>query len=476
MNTSTGAVTASSRGTTVDTANTTAATVRVTVTLNSKSATKDASAAQIRNQATSITYGTPSVSVTCNDVPASGGSVTSGTANYSQSRTQNYTSGSTSTLAALTSGGTVTWSGGASNIASLGTTIKARTAVGSALKATVTLNSKSGTGQTTVYQQANGFSDDSMKLHFSSWTGANTISVGAGSTTIAVYLEVTRLYTSGTYQSGHNVTTGGTFTVSGTLFEASVSGTNIIVASRGTSTGPALTGTVTGKYSHLTATGTITQAENKQTVSDSGGVTTYGNVTAGAISNKTIPASGGSATATAGNGSQTWSKTAVIRTYTYTSGSTSQTTVTAATNGTNAVAPNVSSKTGTASSKGTVVSNQTTVASQQVIWSANGKSASAWMYVYQEANAITSTSGSVSLSYTPSRIDYTGGSAYPNLSVTATSRFTSGSSKSRTLSSSEYSATYGGAANSYGTITASRNSGPERSFTATVTVTSTATA
>lgn len=476
VNTSTGAVTASSRGTTVDTANTTAATVRVTVTLNSKSATKDASAAQTRNQATSITYGTPSVSVTCNDVPASGGSVTSGTANYSQSRTQNYTSGSTSTLAALTSGGTVTWSGGASNIASLGTTIKARTAVGSALKATVTLNSKSGTGQTTVYQQANGFSDDSMKLHFSSWTGANTISVGAGSTTIAVYLEVTRLYTSGTYQPGHNVTTGGTFTVSGTLFEASVSGTNIIVASRGTSTGPALTGTVTGKYNHLTATGTITQAENKQTVSDSGGVTTYGNVTVGAISNKTIPASGGSATATAGNGSQTWSKTAVIRTYTYTSGSTSQTTVTAATNGTNAVAPNVSSKTGTASSKGTVVSNQTTVASQQVIWSANGKSASAWMYVYQEANAITSTSGSVSLSYTPSRIDYTGGSAYPNLSVTATSRFTSGSSKSRTLSSSEYSATYGGAANSYGTITASRNSGPERSFTATVTVTSTATA
>lgn len=120
-----------------------------------------------------------------------------------------------------------------------------------------------------------------------------------------MYLEVTRLYTSGTYQPGYNVTTGGTFTVSGTLFEASVSGTNIIVASRGTSTGPALTGTVTGKYSHLTATGTITQAENKQTVSDSGGVTTYGNVTAGAISNKTIPASGGSATATAGNGSQT---------------------------------------------------------------------------------------------------------------------------------------------------------------------------
>lgn len=38
--------------------------------------------------------------------------------------------------------------------------------------------------------------------------------------------------------------------------------------------------------------------------SDSGGSTSYGNVTAGAITNATIPASGGSATAYAGNGSQ----------------------------------------------------------------------------------------------------------------------------------------------------------------------------
>ena len=467
VNTSTGAVTASSRGTTVDTANTTAATVRVTVTLNSKSATKDASAAQIRNQATSITYGTPSVSVTCNDVPASGGSVTSGTANYSQSRTQNYTSGSTSTLAALTSGGTVTWSGGASNIASLGTTIKARTAVGSALKATVTLNSKSGTGQTTVYQQANTWYDKRLVL-------SGVSSVSAAGANLSYKSTVYRGYT-----SGSELAVGDTYgNVTSNQSWATASGLSIIVSSRGTTVGEARSATIQSTYAGLKSNSiTLTQEANKQvSSSDSGGVITYGNVTAGAVSNKTIPASGGSATATAGNGSQTWSKTAVIRTYKYTSGSTSQTTVTAATSGTNAVAPNVSSKTGTASSKGTVISNQTTVASQQVTWSANGKSASAWMYVYQAANAITSTSGSVSLSYTPSRIDYTGGSAYPNLSVTAISKFTSGSSKSRTLSSSEYSATYGGAANSYGTITASRNSGSERSFTATVTVTSNATA
>ena len=460
------AVKANSLGTTVK-VRTKVGTLTATVTMNSKSGSKTVDVYQAANAATSITYGTPSVSVTCADVPASGGSVTSGTVTYSQSRTQNYTSGSTSTLSALTSGGTVAWSGGASNIASLGTTEKARTAVGSALKATVTLNSKSGTGQTTVYQQANTWYDKRLVL-------SGVSSVSAAGANLSYKSTVYRGYT-----SGSELAVGDTYgNVTSNQSWATASGLSIIVSSRGTTVGEARSATIQSTYAGLKSNSiTLTQEANKQvSSSDSGGVTTYGNVTVGAISNKTIPASGGSATATAGNGSQTWSKTAVIRTYKYTSGSTSQTTVTAATNGTNAVAPNVSSKTGTASSKGTVVSNQTTVASQQVIWSANGKSASAWMYVYQEANAITSTSGSVSLSYTPSRIDYTGGSAYPNLSVTATSKFTSGSSKSRTLSSSEYSATYGGAANSYGTITASRNSGSERSFTATVTVTSTATA
>ena len=459
-------VKANSLGTTVK-VRTKVGTLTATVTMNSKSGSKTVDVYQAANAATSITYGTPSVSVTCADVPASGGSVTSGTVTYSQSRTQNYTSGSTSTLSALTSGGTVAWSGGASNIASLGTTEKARTAVGSALKATVTLNSKSGTGQTTVYQQANTWYDKRLVL-------SGVSSVSAAGANLSYKSTVYRGYT-----SGSELAVGDTYgNVTSNQSWVTASGLSIIVSSRGTTVGEARSATIQSTYAGLKSNSiTLTQEANKQvSSSDSGGVTTYGNVTVGAISNKTIPASGGSATATAGNGSQTWSKTAVIRTYKYTSGSTSQTTVTAATNGTNAVAPNVSSKTGTASSKGTVVSNQTTVASQQVIWSANGKSASAWMYVYQAANAITSTSGSVSLSYTPSRIDYTGGSAYPNLSVTATSKFTSGSSKSRTLSSSEYSATYGGAANSYGTITASRNSGSERSFTATVTVTSNATA
>lgn len=262
--------------------------VRITLTLNSKTATKDIT----YNQAAgSYTYANPVVSVACADVPASGGSVTSGTATYSQTYGWN---GAMSGAGTLTSGGTVTWSGGASNIASLGTTVKSRTAVGSALVATVTMNGKSGSGSATVYQQANTFSDNSMKLHFGSFTGANTITVGAGPSSIAVYLEVTRLYTSGVYQPGHNVTTGGTFTVSETGF--SISGSNVIAASRGTTTGAARSGTVTGKYNALTATGTITQAENKITNSDYNASNSQWSV--GATIGSGMTAAGGSATIT----------------------------------------------------------------------------------------------------------------------------------------------------------------------------------
>ena len=262
--------------------------VRITLTLNGKTATKDIT----YNQAAgSYTYANPVVSVACADVPASGGSVTSGTATYSQTYGWN---GAMSGAGTLTSGGTVTWSGGASNIASLGTTVKSRTAVGSALVATVTMNGKSGSGSATVYQQANTFSDNSMKLHFGSFTGANTITVGAGPSSIAVYLEVTRLYTSGVYQPGHNVTTGGTFTVSETGF--SISGSNVIAASRGTTTGAARSGTVTGKYNALTATGTITQAENKITNSDYNASNSQWSV--GATIGSGMTAAGGSATIT----------------------------------------------------------------------------------------------------------------------------------------------------------------------------------
>lgn len=175
------------------------------------------------------------------------------------------------------------------------------------------------------------------------------------------------------------------------------------------------------------------QEKNLESVkSISGGIYTYGDIVTGAISNKTIPASGGSATATAGNGSQTWNKSATITTYEYTSGATKDVTTEAASNGTANVVPNVSSITATASSKGTTVSAQTTVKSQTVTWSANGKSASGTIYIYQAANKIESYnygSWNIAISANPTTIAASGGTSTITASCTRTKIpvYTSGS-------------------------------------------------
>ena len=183
------------------------------------------------------------------------------------------------------------------------------------------------------------------------------------------------------------------------------------------------------------------QGENLESVkSISGGIYTYGNIVAGTISNKTIPASGGSATATAGNGSQTWNKSATITTYEYTSGATKDVTTEAASSGTNNVAPSVASITATASSKGTTVSDQTTVKSQAVTWSANGKSASGTMYIYQAVNSIDSYnygSWNIAISANPTTIAASGGTSTITASCTRTKTpvYTSGSTGTATTES-----------------------------------------
>lgn len=183
------------------------------------------------------------------------------------------------------------------------------------------------------------------------------------------------------------------------------------------------------------------QEKNLESVkSISGGIYTYGNIVAGTISNKTIPASGGSATATAGNGSQTWNKSATITTYEYTSGATKDVTTEAASSGTANVVPNVSSITATASSKGTTVSAQTTVKSQAVTWSTNGKSASGTIYIYQAANKIESYnygSWNISISANPTSLPATGGTSTITSSCTRskTPVYTSGSTGTATSES-----------------------------------------
>lgn len=217
-------------------------------------------------------------------------------------------------------------------------------------------------------------------------TGQNTVKANGG--TVWVYTFAIYDYTSGD-SSETNVSdectfgnvTFGTWDSAKHTWTCPSAGTTIYSKDRGVSIQVTWGSQKTAYY--------LYQEKNLESVkSTSGGVYTYGNVVAGAISNKTIPASGGSATATAGNGSQTWNKSATITTYEYTSGATKDVTTEAASNGTANVVPNVSSITATASSKGTTVSAQTTVKSQAVTWSANGKSASETMYIYQEANAV----------------------------------------------------------------------------------------
>lgn len=217
-------------------------------------------------------------------------------------------------------------------------------------------------------------------------TGQNTVKANGG--TVWVYTFAIYDYTSGD-SSETNISnectfgnvTFGTWDSAKHTWTCPSAGTTVYSKHRGAS--------IKVTWGSKKTTYYLYQEKNLESIkSTSGGVYTYGDIVTGAISNKTIPASGGSATATAGNGSQTWNKSATITTYEYTSGATKDVTTEVASSGTANVVPNVASITATASSKGTIVSVQTTVKSQAVTWSANGKSASETMYIYQEANAV----------------------------------------------------------------------------------------
>lgn len=261
-------------------------------------------------------------------------------------------------------------------------------------------------------------------------TGQNTVKANGG--TVWVYTFAIYDYTSGD-SSETNVSdectfgnvTFGTWDSAKHTWTCPSAGTTVYSNDRGTS--------IKVTWGSKKTTYYLYQEKNLESVkSISGGIYTYGNIVAGTISNKTIPASGGSATATAGNGSQTWNKSATITTYEYTSGATKDVTTEAASSGTANVVPNVSSITATASSKGTTVSAQTTVKSQAVTWSANGKSASGTIYIYQAANKIESYnygSWNIAISANPITIAASGGTSTITASCTRTKIpvYTSGS-------------------------------------------------
>lgn len=414
--------------------------VRINILLNGKTAIKDIT----YNQAAGYyTYANPVVTLTCNDVPASGGSVKTGNVTYSQTYGWN---GATTGAGVITEGEAyISWTGGVNNIPSLGTTVKSRTKVG-VLGVTVNINGKSGNTSADIYQAENKVTNSNYNPRITAY-GTPTISIGSGltaaggSATVSASVTNTEtynaLYSSGATGPNQTRSVGGSLSISMTAngnSRFSLSGNTITHSSMGTNE---TTDTVTIKAvnngdSSKSATASKSITNSKTVKSTSGGVYTYGDVIAGTVINGIIPASGGSATAKAGNGTQSWNKSATITTYQYDSGSTQNVTTENASSGTNSVPPSKSSIEATAPSKGTTISPQTTVRTYGFIWAANGKSADGYMYIYQEANKIDSynySSWNIAVSANPTTIAASGGTSTITASCTRTKTpvYTSGS-------------------------------------------------
>lgn len=409
-------------------------------------------------------------SLSASDIPASGGTSSTNVTNMSQ--TISYTSGSTRA-------GTVTYSKTDEiTVSSLGTTVKARTKVG---QVTVTYTGEGGaTANKTVniYQAENKVTNSNYNPRITAY-GTPTISIGSGltaaggSATVSASVTNTEtynaLYSSGATGPNQTRSVGGSLSISMTAngnSRFSLSGNTITHSSMGTNE---TTDTVTIKAvnngdSSKSATASKSITNSKTVKSTSGGVYTYGDVIAGTVINGIIPASGGSATAKAGNGTQSWNKSATITTYQYDSGSTKDVTTENASSGTNSVPPSKSSIEATAPSKGTTISPQTTVRTYDFIWAANGKSADGYMYIYQEANKIESYnygSWSIAISANPTTIAASGGTSTITASCTRTKTpvYTSGSTGTATTESATPTLAISGTGFTLSgtTVTASKN-------------------
>lgn len=420
-------VTASNRTTTVGSRRSIVVTGKYSNTFDGQTVS---STITIYQEANKASYGIlTGGSVLASDIPASGG--TSSTSISNMSQTISYTSGSTRA-------GTVTYSKTSEiTVSSLGTTVKARTKVG---QVTVTYTGEGGaTANKTVdiYQAENKVTNSNYNPRITAY-GTPTISIGSGltaaggSATVSASVTNTEtynaLYSSGATGTNQTRSVGGSLSISMTVngnSRFSLSRNTITHSSMGTNE---TTDTITIKAvndgdSSKSATASKSITNSKTVKSTSGGIYTYGNVIAGTVTNGIISVKGGSATAKAGNGTQSWNKSATITTYQYDSGSTKDVTTENASSGVDEVVPNVAYIEATASSKGATVSSQTTVKSQVVTWSANGKSASKTMYIYQEANQIKYyyfSSWNIDISASPIAIAALGGTSTITANCTRT--------------------------------------------------------
>lgn len=437
-------VTASNRTTTVGSRRSIVVTGKYSNTFDGQTVSSTITIYQEANEASygALTGG----SVLASDIPASGGTSSTNVTNMSQ--TISYTSGSTRA-------GTVTYSKtNEITVSSLGTTVKARTKVG---QVTVTYTGEGGATANkivNIYQAENKVTNSNYNPRITAY-GTPTINIGSGltaaggSATVSASVTNTEtynaLYSSGAIGPNQTRSVGGSLSISMTAngnSRFSLSGNTITHSSMGTNE---TTDTVTIKAvndgdSSKSATASKSITNSKTVKSTSGGIYTYGDVIAGTVTNGIIPANGGSATAKAGNATQSWNKSATITTYQYDSGSTKDVTTENASSGTNSVPPSTTSIEASAPSKGTTISPQTTVRTYGFIWAANGKSADGYMYIYQEANKIESYnygSWTIAISANPTSLPATGGTSTITSSCTRskTPVYTSGSTGTATSES-----------------------------------------
>lgn len=256
----------------------------------------------------------------------------------------------------------------------------------------------------TIYQAENKVTNSNYNPRITAY-GTPTVSIGSGliaaggSATISASVTNTEtynaLYSSGATGPNQTRSVGGSLSISMTANgnnRFSLSGNTITHSSMGTNitTDIVTIKAVNDGDSSKSATASTKISNIRVVLSTSGGVYTYGRVTAGTITHGMIPASGGSARATAGNGTQSWNKSETITTYRYLSGVTEDVVTENASSGINEVVPSVAYIEATASSKGTIISSQTTVKSQNFGWYGNGddEPVSGTMYINQEPNFV----------------------------------------------------------------------------------------
>ena len=447
INTTNGSVTAANRGTTVGAVRTSnVITSELTLTFThpaSMGSTKVKGSIRgtqtVSQQANQIkAYGNPTGgSLTVNDIPASGGTISSGTIGGTVSQTRTYTSGSNDiySQATPTNG---TYSAGISG-SNLGTTITSRTAKGT-LTYTYTLNGKSGSISATVYQQANTWVDNRMTL------SASSTSIGAGGGTVTLHTVVYRMYTSGTEGLGGNdlVTSW-----SGSATGFTLSGFSLTAANRGTTVGNARSITITATYAHLTSNSvTVTQAANSLTWNNPVITYTYPS---------DIPAKGGTITPTV----------SITQSGSYTSGSPASNT-TIGSESFSGTGVNTSTGAYTASSLGTTVKVRTKLSTGTVSVTANGKTATKTAEIWQAANSITGYKNITINQFFYSDIPYSGGTVSPNLDVDYDTTYTSGATLNNHGLPPGHTATYtwtgskpswGTLSSTTGNVTATSNSG-----------------